>query len=221
MQRITFMPNKKTITTPEKQTERVVRLSKLSQILPFLLLIGGIIGFVSSFVITYDKMKLLENPHYVPSCNLNPIISCGSVMSSKQGAAFGFPNPWIGLAAFSVLITIAVSMWAGARFKRWFWLGLEAGTLFGVGFVHWLFYESVYTIRALCPWCMAVWFVTITLFWYVTLYNLQSGNIRLPSRLKVIETFIIRHHLDIYILWLLVIAGLILKHFWYYYGRNF
>ncbi len=194
----------------------------LPKTLPFILLVAGIVGLVSSFIITFDKMKLLENPSYRPSCNLNPIISCGSVMQSKQGAAFGFPNPWIGLAAFAVLITIGMSLLAGAKFKRWFWLGLEAGTLFGVGFVHWLFFESVYRIHALCPWCMAVWVITITTFWYVTLYNLQTGVIKLPKTAgwQTFGKFLRVHHLDILVLWLLIITGLILKHFWYYFGKH-
>src|SRR5882757_3410775 len=91
----------------------------LPKALPYILVIGGIIGLISSFVISYDKIKLLENPSYQPSCNLNPIISCGSVMKSWQGSAFGFPNPWIGLVAFGVLITIGMSLLAGAKFKRW------------------------------------------------------------------------------------------------------
>jgi uncharacterized membrane protein len=194
----------------------------LEKAIPYLLIVAGIIGLISSFAITYDKMKLLENPSYRPSCNLNPIISCGSVMQSKQGEAFGFPNPWLGLAAFAILLTIGMGMLAGAKFKRWFWLGLEAGTLFGIGFVHWLFFESVYRIHALCPWCMAVWVVVIASFWYVTLYNLQTGVIKLPkgkswSKLGV---FLRQHHLDIIILWYLIIVFLIFKHFWYYFGSH-
>ena len=191
----------------------------LKKAIPFILIIAGIVGLISSFAITYDKMKLLENPSYVPSCNLNPIISCGSVMSSKQGSVFGFPNPWIGLAAYAVLVTIGVSILAGAKYKRWFWLGLEAGAILGLAFVHWLFFQSVYRIHALCPWCMAAWVATITTFWYVTLYNIEQGVIKIPrGKLQTVVSIIRKHHLDILILWLLIIAGLILKHFWYYYG---
>lgn len=202
---------------PDKKTEKLT----LEKFMPWLLVVGGAIGLVCSFVITYDKMRLLENPHFQPNCNLNPIISCGSVMQSKQGAAFGFPNPWIGLAAFAVLITVGMALFAGAKFKRWFWLGLEAGTVLGLGFVHWLFFESVYRIQSLCPYCMAVWVVTISTFWYVTLYNIQKGNIPVRGTAATVAAFARRHHLDILVLWLLIIAGLILKHFWYYYGKNF
>jgi uncharacterized membrane protein len=194
----------------------------LQKCLPYILIIGGILGLIAAFVISFDKMRLEENPGYQPSCDLNPIISCGSVMKSAQGQAFGFPNPWIGLAAFAILVTVGVSILSGAKFKRWYWLGLEAGTVLGLAFVHWLFFQSVYRIHALCPWCMLVWVVTITTFWYVTLYNIETGVIKLPKgkRWQKFATFIRSHHLDILILWFLIILALILKHFWYYFGTH-
>lgn len=204
---------------PIKQA--VKNLPIFDRFLPYLLIVGGVIGLISSFIISYDKIKLLENPSFQPDCNLNPIISCGSVMSSWQGSVFGFPNPWIGLVGFSILITIGMGILAGAQFKRWFWLGLQAGTIFGIGLVHWLFFESVYRIHALCPYCMAVWVVVITTFWYVLLYNVQKGHIKLPASGQNIGTFIRKHHLDFLLVWLLIIFILIMKHFWYYFGRNF
>lgn len=198
-----------------------IRNWTLKQTLPYILIIGGAIGYACAFIIMFDKVQLANNPHYTPSCNLNPIISCGSVMKSKQATAFGFPNPFLGLGGFPILLTVGAAMLAGAKFKRWFWLAVNAGTLFALGFVHWLFFESVYRIHALCPWCMVVWTVSITTFWYVTLYNIDNKNIRLPKgRAQRTYGFVRRHHLDILVLWFLIIAGLILKHFWYYYGRN-
>lgn len=199
---------------------RVTQLT-LEKALPYILLIGGIIGYICAFVIMFDKIQILKDPNYIPSCNLNPIISCGSVMQSTQANAFGFPNPFIGLGAFPVIAVIGGAILAGARFKRWFWLGLNAGLLFAVGFVHWLFFQSVYNIGALCPWCMAVWTVSITCFWYVTLYNFDNKHLRLPKgSAQSIYKWVRRHHLDLLLLWLLIIVGLILNHFWYYYGER-
>lgn len=192
----------------------------LARALPWLLVIAGIIGLICSFVLTLDEINLIKNPHYQPSCNLNPVISCGSVMKSGKAHAFGFPNPFIGLAAFSVVITVGVALLAGATFKRWFWLGLQLGTLLGIAFVHWLFFHTVYHINALCPYCMVVWVATITSFWYVLLYNLEMKYIKLPGGwASKAGTFARRHHLDILIFWFVAIAALILQHFWYYYGH--
>ncbi|HSW99713.1 MAG TPA: vitamin K epoxide reductase family protein [Patescibacteria group bacterium] len=193
----------------------------LQKALPWLLVIGGIIGLICSFIIAFDEVKLAQNAHFRPNCDLNPIISCGSVMQSKQAHAFGFPNPFIGLMAFPILITTGAILMSGVKLKRWYWLGLEAGTILGVGFVHWLLFETVWRIHALCPYCMVVWVITIAMFWYVTLYNIQTNNIHLKDAWQKIGFYLRKHHLDIFVLWLLIIAGLILKHFWYYYGRNF
>jgi hypothetical protein len=68
---------------------------------------------------------------------------------------------------------------------------------------------------------MVVWVVTITSFWYVTLYNIDQKHIKLPAgKLHQAYGWMRRHHLDLLVLWLLVITGLILKHFWYYYGHH-
>lgn len=133
-----------------------------------LLVLTGAAGLLASWVITLDKFKLLEDPDFTPGCSLNPVVSCGSVMESDQAEAFGFPNPMLGLVAYGMVVCVGVSLWAGAAFPRWYWLTFEAGCLFGVGFVSWLQFESLYRINALCLWCCLAWIATIILFWYVT-----------------------------------------------------
>jgi len=92
----------------------------LQKTLPWLLVICGSIGLLASFVILVDKLQLLEDPGRTFLCDLNPIISCGSVMTSDQSHAFGFPNPIIGLVGFAIVITTGMAMLAGATFKRWY-----------------------------------------------------------------------------------------------------
>jgi uncharacterized membrane protein len=126
----------------------------------WLLVICGALGLLASWVITIDKFKLLQakidGTTFTPGCSLNPIVNCGNIMESKQAAAFGFPNPMIGLVAYSVVIAVGVGAVARARHRRWFWLGLQAGTVFGVGFITWLQYQSLYNIQSLCLWCCLV-----------------------------------------------------------------
>ena len=64
------------------------------------------------------------------------------------------------------------------RLPRWYWAGLATGTLLGVAFVHWLIFQSLYRIGALCPYCMVVWAVTIPLLVVVSSIALQPqrGN---------------------------------------------
>lgn len=198
-------------------TKQVIR-TKLSRALPYIILIGSIIGLIASFILSLDEIRIAANPNYIPSCNLNPVVSCGNVMKSAQAHAFGFPNPFIGLAGFAVLITIAVAILAGAKLKRWFWIGLEIGMLLGMAFTYWLLVESIYRIKALCPYCLIVDVVITIMFWYITLYNLETGSVRFPHRLIGIGDFMRRHHFDILAVWFVVVIAVILQHFWYYYG---
>ncbi len=188
----------------------------LKQTLPYILLIGGIIGIICAGILTVEKIQLLKHPGAQLACDLNPIVACGSVINTWQASAFGFPNPILGLVGFGVVATVGIGMLAGAVYRRWFWLWLQAGLVFAIGFITWLQYQSIFRIDALCPFCMVVWSVTIPIFWYTTLYNLQESHIRTPVRLKKLCRFSRRHHGDILIAWFLIIIAAILQHFWYF-----
>ena len=188
----------------------------LPRTLPWILLIGGIIGALCAAILTVEKMELLKHPDKPLACDINPIVACGSVINTDQAAAFGFPNPFIGLVGFGMIIAIGAALLAGATFKRWFWIGLQVGVTFGIAFVTWLQFQSIARISALCPFCMVVWSVMIPMFWYTTLYNIHEGHIRLPKRLRSTGEFLQRHHGDILVGWYLILIGIILHHFWYF-----
>lgn len=193
----------------------------LKRSLPWLLLIGGLIGVLASLFLSIEVFSRLKNPAYVPICNLNPILSCTSVADSSQAQAFGFPNYFIGIAGYSALAVVGAGLLAGAKFKRWFWRSLQVGMLFAFGFISWLQFQSIYRIGALCIFCMVAWAVTGPIFWYLTLYNLRERHIRIPKKLSGLTEFAARNHGNILIVWFLLIAGLVLKRFWYYFSSLF
>nr|WP_229679882.1 vitamin K epoxide reductase family protein [Saccharopolyspora subtropica] len=181
--------------------------------LAWLYVVGGLVGLVASFALTVEKLQKLANPDYVPTCSINPILSCGTVMDTPQAALLGFPNPLMGVAAFPVIVTAGAALLAGFRPPRWFWLGMQAGTTLAVLFIHWLVVQSLYTIGALCPYCMVVWATTIPLFWYTTLRNLTSGDLGgRPGTGAALARF----HSTVLVVWYLVIVVLVLQAFWEY-----
>ena len=184
----------------------------------WLLVVGGVVGLAAAFTLLVEKIALLEDPDYVPTCSINPILSCGSVMRTEQAEAFGFPNPIIGVVGFAVVLTVGMAMLAGATFRRWFWLGLQAGVTFGIVFVHWLIFQSLYRIDALCPYCMVVWAVMIPMFWYTTLHNIDRGHIRVPAQLRRPVTGAAGYHAVAVTAWYLLIAGLVAQRFWDYWS---
>ncbi|GAA2019013.1 vitamin K epoxide reductase family protein [Pseudokineococcus marinus] len=147
------------------------------------MLVTGAIGFVAAFVLTVERFELALDPSYVPSCSINPVLSCGSVMETEQAALLGFPNPLIGIASFAVLTTLGVVLLSGARLPRWVQLGVQVGVTAGTALVVWLISQSLYAIGALCPYCMVVWSVMIPLFWTTTARSLEQGAVPAPAGL--------------------------------------
>jgi len=211
-------------SSPVSQTARVERpradvssgSGPFPRLLPWLLLIGGAIGLLAAAVLTVEKIAILRDPAYVPSCSINPVLSCGSVMTKPQAEAFGFPNPLLGIAGFATVATIGAALLAGATFQRWFWLGLQAGATFGAVFVHWLIFQSLYRIEALCPYCMAVWAITIPIFWYVTLHTLNRPDLPVPQWAKRGIGVVTQYHAVVLTAWTVLILSLIGEQFWFY-----
>ena len=88
------------------------------------MLIAGVAGLAASATLTVEKMRILADPDYVPSCSINPVLSCGSVMVTPQAEVFGFPNPLIGIVAFTVVVVTGVLAIGNVALPRWYWAGL-------------------------------------------------------------------------------------------------
>ncbi|MCE5291011.1 MAG: vitamin K epoxide reductase family protein [Nocardiaceae bacterium] len=127
----------------------------------FLALLGTV-GLVASFTLIVERFRILTQPGYQPSCSINPIISCGSVMVTRQAAVFGFPNPLLGIVGFTVVGLTGLILASGVPLPRWYRVGFLLGATVAAVFISWLVYQSLYQIGALCPYCMVVWIVTIS-----------------------------------------------------------
>ncbi|WP_426594643.1 vitamin K epoxide reductase family protein [Cellulomonas sp. McL0617] len=157
----------------EPPTQRWRRRTAIEMVL------SGAFGLLASFVLSIDALKLAADPKAGLSCNLNHIINCGAVAKTWQAHLLGdfFPNAFLGIAAESVVITIAVAILGGVVFPRWFMLSAQAIYTVGFVFAWWLFAQSYFVIHALCPWCLLIT-VTTTLVWAgLTRLNVREGAI--------------------------------------------
>jgi len=152
----------------------------------WILVVCGLIGLVAAIELIIQKISVLSDPDFVPNCDINPVLSCGSVINTEQASLFGFPNPVLGVIGFTVVIMFGALLFTGLELPRSIWLGLNIGALAGMAFVVWLVIQSLYVIGALCPWCMVVWAITIPIFWQVTTDNLASGRLNLGKSLSEI-----------------------------------
>jgi uncharacterized membrane protein len=189
-----------------------VRASSLSA---WWVLIAGAVGLLASMTLTVEKIDILLNPSYVPSCNLNPIISCGSVMVTPQASVLGFPNTLLGIVAFTVVLVVGVLAVAKVSLPQWFWIGLTAGIFVGAVFVHWLIFQSLYRIGALCPYCMVVWATTITLLVVVGSIALRPV---LDSRDATAARLLHQWRWSLTALWFTAVFLLIMVRFWDYWS---
>lgn len=183
--------------------------------LGLLLTIGGAIGLLSAAVLIIEKVNYLQDkadgkPTDL-SCDINAFVSCGGVINTDQASAFGFPNPIIGVAGFALVVTLGVLLLARVQLPAFVWAGLQAGVLFGIGFITWLQVQSIYEIQKLCPWCMAVWTVMIPIFIWVTARNLKAWA---PS--NPVSRFVGDWTLLITILWYVAVIAAI----WFKFGEN-
>lgn len=133
------------------------------------MLVASIVGLFTSFILAAETLKLARTPDKPLSCDVNSVLSCSDVAKSWQAEIirFGdlrFPNAFFGIAVYSVFITVAVVGLCGVKLPRWFSICAWFGGLFAFCFSYWLAGQSMFVIKALCPWCMAMMFATTIMF---------------------------------------------------------
>ena len=185
-----------------------------SKPLAWFLIVAGATGWLASFLLTLERFHVAADPNATLSCDVATFISCKSVMLSPEAKLFGFPNPLIGLAAFMAPFFIGFAILAGAKFAAWFWRVFFVGHVLALVFVSWLFYEAVFDIGALCPYCMIAWAAVIPLFWQLLAHGTREGYIPVP--LKTVGFFVRAYDYAwvIALIHALAIAVTILIHFW-------
>ncbi|QIX27098.1 vitamin K epoxide reductase family protein [Nocardioides sp. JQ2195] len=176
------------------------------------------LGLAAAFTLSVDKVKLLQDPSFEPSCNFNPILSCGSVMATEQASVFGFANPFLGVVGFSIVLTLGALLAAGGRVPTPIVAGAAIGTIAGTVFVHWLIFQSLYRIGALCPWCMVVWAVTIPLAWWFTLKAVEQ--VASGDGVRRVVRVLWDWRFTVVGLWYVGVAVLVLARFWDFWTSN-
>ena len=172
------------------------------------MLVSAALSLLASFVLSVDAVQLAADPQAALSCNINTVISCGTVANSWQASLFGFPNAFLGLMAEPVVITIAVASLGGVTFPRWFMFAAQIVYTAGFAFAYWLLYQSMFVIGALCPWCLLVTVSTTLVFATLTHVNIRDGNVPLPRRAREALKDAIEADLDAIVvtIWLLLLA---------------
>jgi uncharacterized membrane protein len=168
------------------------------------------VGWLSSLELQVGKEFLLANPGASLACDVNPFISCGSVMMTWQSSALGIPNMAIGLAGFAIMAVIGALMVSGTALPTWFRWARLGGMTFAFGYVHFLAISAIFLIRALCPWCMVIWTITAPMFFATLARTIEHGDLRLPSPLAGL----LRRWVLLTVAWYLLVIVVIAAAFW-------
>lgn len=176
------------ISTPEISTTERLRTYRKTYVA---MLISSTLSLIASLVLSIDALKLAAEPSGPLSCNINSVLSCGTVAKSWQSQLLGFPNSFIGLMTEPVVITVAIAGIGMVAFPRWFMR--VAHVVYGLGLVFalWLLSQSFFVINALCPWCLLVTASTITVFSTISRIVLLENTWNFsPERHEKITSFL-------------------------------
>jgi uncharacterized membrane protein len=179
------------------------------------MLVASLASVVASFVLAIEAIALAKDPNADLACNINAVLSCGTVGSSWQASLLGFPNAFLGLVSEPVVITIAVASLAGVRFPRWFMLAAQVVYTVGLGFAYWLFHQAMFDFGALCRWCLLITLATTLVFFEMTYVNIRDDNLFLPRRVQAGLVSFVRANLDLMLVvaWILVLVlAVVLKY---------
>lgn len=153
------------------------------------MLFFAIAAFIAAFTLSVEKLEILKNPDAKLSCSINVVLNCASVMKTPQSSVFGFPNSYLGIMGFAIVIAVAMGGLLRTKFSRAYLVTAQVFYGLGLLFAYWLFFQSVYVIQILCPWCLVVTFSTTIIFETLLRYNLRENNFNLSkkSHKKVLE----------------------------------
>lgn len=159
------------------------------------MLVGACLSLLASFVLSVETVELAKNPNAQLSCSVNVVLNCATVAKHPTSETFGFPNPFLGLMAEAVVITVAIAGLSGIKFGRKFMFAAQIGYTLGFVFAWYLFYVSFAIIGALCPWCLLVTLTTTMVWFAITRYNIRESNLYLPKNAeKVLRGWIERDY---------------------------
>ena len=170
---------------------------------PRILTLGAIIGLVASFWQVVERITMLKDPGAALSCNLNPVIDCGSVLSNRWAALFGFPNALIGIVMFTILMTFGLAMLAGVKARDWFWKAFGVVALILILFSVWFFGMSLYVIGKVCLFCIFIWTVSVPIFLYGIDWLVANKHLGEPKFLKALRRY---HTESVVLIYMLALA---------------
>lgn len=180
-----------------------------------MMFVFALLAFLAAFVLSVEKLEVVKNPDAQLSCSINLVLNCANVMQTPQASVFGFPNSYLGIMGFAIVIAVAVGGLMGVKYTRNYLVTAQVFYGLGLIFAYWLFFQSVYVIQILCPWCLIVTAATTIIFETLLRYNLRQNNFGLEKKLnKRVQSLLDKDYDKLVVgIWLLLMTALVFLKF--------
>ncbi len=189
--------------------------NKFRRILSAIIILFSLTGLAASFILTVERFDNLKNSGQALSCDVSSIISCSTVMKTPQAELLGFPNSLFGIVGYTATLMIGLFYYLGLIPGKKMNLGVLAGAAGAFVFSYWLLYQSVFTIGALCPYCIVSCISATNLFFGLVIFNIKNKTVGLPEKIQSVADRFIEKQYFYYVLglWYFIFFGLILFEF--------
>lgn len=178
-----------------------------------ILLIGSIIGLVSSLIQTIERISYAVKPEVALQCDINAVFSCSNVFDAWQSSFFGFSNSLLILAFFGILTGISLTGVSGSKINKKLRLIFQFFALFFLAFGTWYLWQSTFVIGYLCIFCSFNYLAVVIVNWALLringddIFKSSSSNAKWKKfQQSGADTFL-------WILWTMLVAGVITLHF--------
>lgn len=122
---------------------------------------GAALSLVAALMLSLEAYWRALQPEKMFSCDIDEKLSCSTVADSWQSQVIQLPdgpvpNAFLGIAAFTVILVLGVVYACRFRAPAWFNWCFRVGVALALAASTWLLVQSVFVIKAMCPWCLTM-----------------------------------------------------------------
>lgn len=122
---------------------------------------GGALSLLAAMMLSLEAYWRALEPNKTFMCDVNEKLSCSAVADSWQAQLIHLPegpvpNAMLGIMAFTVITVLGVVYACRFKAPTWFNWCFRIGVFACLVFSTWLLQQSMFVIKAMCPWCLTM-----------------------------------------------------------------
>lgn len=172
------------------------------------------VGLIASLIQTIERINSALHPAVKLTCDINSIFSCSNVFSAWQSRVFGFSNSLICMIFFAITGGIALAAATGSVIHRKLRYIFHFFAVFFLGFGAWYLWQSTFRIGYVCIFCLFCYSAVILMNWAWFRTNYQDLKLQKATRKRLAKFVDDGGDILLALLWTMLIAAMIIFHFW-------